>query len=271
MTQRLTSEQIMTILRKQKDVGYYNKEIIKKKQRNNKDIAEKDFVATPLSFGQEPLAPKDNTEVVVTPIETEESLDSNSVMDQAPTSPPAHLTPKNIKRAVIQFYHNQGQSKLQERKLKMRLNCDFGDEKEESIEFIATLTNDLGNFKKYHPEESREHIHEWTMTNRSSIRAHYDVKPYLGKFHENNGWRKGKSQVNQIEPWSACLLWYDKATRTYRCLIKIYQWEEIFELTDETITDKQRKTNVKAQKLWYNPEHLDLVRPKTWAQKRGLK
>lgn len=47
--------------------------------------------------------------------------------------------------------------------------------------------------------------------------------------------------------------------------------EGLFELTDENINDNQRKTNLKAQKLWYNPIHLNIVRPMTWAQKRGLK
>lgn len=254
----------------EKDVGYYNKEIIKIKQRNNKDIAKEKFVATPLSFGQEPLAPKDNHEVVVRPSEKEELPDSSSQQDQAPTSPPAHITSKHIKRAVIQFYHNQGQTKLQERKLKIRLNCDFGDGQEENVEFIATLTNDLGNFKKFHPEASREHIHAWAMASRRDIKKHYEVNAYMGKFHMNNGWRSGRSQVNQIEPWTGALLWYDKISRTYHCLVKLYQWEEIFELTDETITDRQRKTNVRAQKLWYNPEHNNLIRPLTWAQRRGL-
>lgn len=268
---KITSQEVLNHIRQQKDVGYYNKEIIKKQQRNNKDIAQEYSVATPLSFGLASLsAPQMNPEVVQTPTEEKELPDSNLMQDQAPTSPPDHINSNHIKRAVIQFYHNQGQNKLQERKLKIRLNCDFGDGKEENVEFIATMTQDLGNFKKYHPEESREHIHAWAMASRSDIKKHYDVNAYMGKFHMNNGWRKGMSQVNQIEPWTSALLWYDKMSRTYRCLVKIYQWEEIFELTDETVTDKQRKTNVKAQKLWYNPQHLNLQRPMTWAQKRGL-
>ena len=250
------------------EVGYYNKEIIKKEQRNNKDIRQGEQVTPSSSFGLVAIAPQVNPEVVEDPEEGEVSLET-SLVNQAPTSPPDYIQPEQIKRCIVQYYHNQGSAKVQERKLKVRLNCDFGDG-EENIDFIATLTTDLSNFKKYHPEESREFIHNWTMNCRSQVNHEFGVKPYMGKFHENNGWRPGRSQVNQIEPWTSCLLWYDKDKRIYRCLLRIYQWEEIFELSDETVNEKQKKTNLKAQKLWYNPTHLNLQRPKTWAQKRGL-
>jgi hypothetical protein len=250
------------------DVGYYNKEIIKRKQRDNKDIAQEQVRTSSSSFGLVAIAPQVNPEGLVLPDEEEGSPDPYPVK-QGPTSPPDWIQSKQVKRAVVQFYHNQGQGNKQERKLKVRLNCDFGSG-EENIDFIATLTNDLGNFKKYHPEESREFIQDWAMTNRSVIRKTYTTKPYMGKFHENNGWRKGLSQINQIEPWTGCLLWYDAQAKAYIGLIRIYQWEEIFELEQDKITDRQRQTNLKAQKLWFNPEHLNIIRPKTWAQKRGL-
>ena len=251
-----------------KDVGYYNKEIIKKEQRNNKAIAQIEQVLLSSSFGLVANAPQVNPEGVEEPEEKEVSLETFPV-NQAPTSPPEFIKQDQIKRCIVQYYHNQGNAKVQERKLKIRLNCDFGDG-EENVDFIATLTSDLGNFKKYHPEESREYIHNWSMSARNDIKEQFGVKPYMGKFHANNGWVPGMSQVNQIEPWTACLLWYDKDKRVYRCLIRLYDWEEIFELTDDSVTEKQKKTNVKAQKLWYNPTQLNLKRPLTWAQKRGL-
>jgi hypothetical protein len=261
------------------EVGYYNKEIIKRKQRNNKDIRQEEQVPSSSSFGLVASAPQVNPEVVEVPEDRavspetgqeEAEPDFSPMVKQAPTSPPAFITSQQIKRAIVQFYHNQGNAKVQERKLKIRLNCDFGQDKEENIDFIATLTTDLSNFKKYHPAESKEYIHNWVMNCRSQIKKSTGVNAYLGKFHENHGFRPGKSQVNQIEPWTACLLWYDKEKRVYRCLIKLYDWEEVFELSDDMITDKQKKTNLRAQKLWYNPLHLNLQRPMTWAQKRGL-
>lgn len=263
------SQKTLDIIFSQKEVGYYNKEIIKKQQRNNKDIAKEQCIASPSSFGFVAIAPQVNPEVVLLPEEEEGSLDPIPV-NEGPTSPPKHITEDHIKRAVVQFYHNQGESKTQERKLKIRLNCDFGSGKEENVDFIATLTNDLSNFKRYHPPESQEYIHAWTMSSRKQIKDKFDVKAYMGKFHDNAGWQQGKARTNQIEPWTACLLWYNKNTRTYFCLIRIYDWEGLFELTDENINEKQKKTNLKAQKLWYNPKHLNIQRPKTWAQKRGL-
>jgi hypothetical protein len=186
---------------------------------------------------------------------------------QAPTSPPDLIASKHIKRAIIQYYQNDGKNQLQKHKLKIRLNCDFGDGAE-NVEFIAALTQDLGNFKKYHPEESRDWIQAWVDSSRRLIKKTYDVRAHLGKFHANAGWNTKHAQVNQIEPWSACLVWYNRISRSYWCIVRVYAWEEAFELGTETLSDKQTKANVKAQKLWYNPEHLNLVRPKTWAEKR---
>lgn len=202
--------------------------------------------------------------------EGQEETESETIsVIQAPTSFSADdlIKPTHIKRAIIQYYQNATGTLLQKHKLKIRLNCDFGDG-EESVEFIAALTQDLGNFKKYHPEESRSFIQAWVDDNRKLVKSQFEVKPHLGKFHNNSGWKKAGAQVNQIEPWTACVVWYNRQTRTYWCSVRVYAWEEVFELTTETLTDKQIKANVKAQKLWYNPEHLNLQRPKTWAQKR---
>jgi hypothetical protein len=258
-----------------KDVEYYNKEIIKKKQRNNKEYRKEEMRATPASFGLVAYATPLIEEVAMATAIPEAGSQEEAEPDfshceyQAPTSFSANdlIKPIHIKRAVIQYYQNTHSSQLQKHKLKIRLNCDFG-EGEESHEFIAALTQDLGNFKKYHPEDSREYIQSWVDTSRKSIKSQFEVKAHLGKFHNNSGWNSKKAQVNQIEPWTACLVWYNRQTRTYWALVRVYAWEEIFELTTDTLTDKQIKANVKAQKLWYNPQHLNLVRPQTWAEKR---
>jgi hypothetical protein len=214
-----------------------------------------------------------NEQVVVPPnsplvrCQEEAELDFSHHEYQAPTSPPDLITDQHIKRAVVQYYQNVGANKLQKHKLKIRLNCDFGDG-EEPVEFIAALTQDLGNFKKYHPEESREQIQHWVDQYRIAIKHRCEVKAHMGKFHNNTGWNSKGTQFNQIEPWTACLVWYDKELRRYKCLIKVYSWEAEFELTTDTVTDKQLKANVKAQTLWHNPLHLNIQRPQTWAQKR---
>jgi hypothetical protein len=243
---KMTSEQILDAIsprNRQKDVEYYNKEIIKIKQRNNKVTDTDKLSATPSSSG---LVPPCVTplieEVVLSPISPqvrgqEEALPDFSHLEyQAPTSPPEIITEQHVKRAVIQYYQNAGANKLQKHKLKIRLNCDFGDG-EESVEFIAALTQDLGNFKKYHPEESRQHIQQWVDQYRIAIKQQCEVKAHLGKFHNNTGWNSKGTQFNQIEPWTACLVWYDKELRRYKCLIKIYSWEAEFELT----TDNHRQ------------------------------
>jgi hypothetical protein len=255
----------------EKDVEYYNKDIIKKKQRNNKEYSRDEISASPSSFDLVACAPQFNQEVVLAETlslrEGQEVSDSSHCEYQAPTSPPDLIASNHIKRAVVQYYQNTGSNQLQKHKLKIRLNCDFG-EGEESHEFIAALTQDLGNFKKYHPEESRDYIQAWVDDTRKLVKQQFEVKAHLGKFHSNGGWNSKHAQVNQIEPWTACLVWYNRQTRTYWSAIKVYAWEEIFELGSDTLNDRQIKANVKAQKLWYNPQHLNLVRPKTWAQKR---
>ena len=243
---KMTAEQILDAIsprNRQKDVEYYNKEIIEIKQRDNKVTDTEQLSATPSSSG---LVPPCVTplieEVVLSPISPqvrgqEEALPDFSHLEyQAPTSPPEIITEQHVKRAVIQYYQNAGANKLQKHKLKIRLNCDFGDG-EESVEFIAALTQDLGNFKKYHPEESRQHIQQWVDQYRIAIKQQCEVKAHLGKFHNNTGWNSKGTQFNQIEPWTACLVWYDKELRRYKCLIKIYSWEAEFELT----TDNHRQ------------------------------
>lgn len=258
----------------EKDVEYYNKDITKIKQRNNKvsDIDELIPLSSSLGFVS-PCATPLTEEVVMSPtsleVEGQEEAEPDFSQDriQAPTSPKDLIRPEHVKRAILQYYQNQGVNKLQKHKLKIRLNCDFG-EGEESVEFIAALTQDLGNFKKYHPEDSKEYMQQWVDSARSDIRYRYEIKPHMGKFHNNSGWNHKGTQFNQIEPWTACLVWYDRDQRIYRALVRIYEWEEIFELGTDTVTDRQAKANVKAQALWHNPLHLNIQRPKTWAEKR---
>jgi hypothetical protein len=253
------------------DVDYYNKEIIKKKQRNNKECIEKQVISLCSSSGLVAYAPQvKSPEGLLSERGQEEAEPDFSLRsNQAPTSPNDLIKPLHVKRAVVQYYQNTHSKQLQKHKLKIRLNCDFGDG-EENVEFIAALTQDLGNFKKYHPECSRDYMQQWTEGTRQTIKKAYGVKAYMGKFHNNNGWKQQGSQVNQIEPWTAVLVYYNRDTRSYWAVVRIYQWEDVFELGTDSITAKQTLSNLKAQKLWYNPMYLNLTRPKTWAEKRGF-
>ena len=252
-----------------KDVDYYNKEIIKRKQRDNKDVREI-HVSSISSLALVAVAPQVSPEDLSL-CQEEAEQDFSHSQYQAPTSPRDLIKEQMIKRALVQYYVNEGSQTLQKKKLKVRLNIDLGQgQGVENVDFIAALTTDLGNFKKYHPEESRQEIQAWADQCRRDIQAQWQCKPQLGKLHMSRGWRANKSQVNQIEPWTAVLVWYAPEQRRYYAWVKIYEWEEILELTNDTITDKQAKTNLKAQKLWHNPRHLQLVRPQTWAQQRGL-
>jgi hypothetical protein len=150
-------------------------------------------------------------------------------------------------------------------KLKIRLNADFGDGLE-NIDFICALTKDLGNFKQYSPPESKDEIHAWVDELRKNCTA-AGIKPYMGKFHCNQGWITGGQRTNQKEPWCAAVLWYDPTDRNYYAAVRIYSWLWGGVLSKDNIGDKQ--LTVKAQTLWLNPKHaVKHTRPLTWAEKR---
>lgn len=246
----------------QKDVGYYNKEIIE----NNKEITKyKEEISS--SFGFVADAPQVNEEVPLSkpPLEAsqkEEAEPNDSDYETLP-QPKDLIKSDHIHRAIVQLHYNEN-SKVKH-KLKVRLNADFGDGVE-NIDFICALTKDLGNFKKYSPEVSKEEIHSWVDTIREQCR-NAGIKPYMGKFHSNQGWSTGGQRTNQKEPWCAAVLWYDPNDRNYYVALRIYGWQWGGVLSKDTISDKQK--TVKAQTLWMNPLHAPKhTRPKTWAEQR---
>jgi len=110
---------------------------------------------------------------------------------------------------------------------------------------------------------------EWARHLRKQIKDH-GVNPYLGKFHNTTGtWRQGEQRFNQNEPWSAAIVWYDKIKSIWYASVKIYNWEQIFELDKQGLNDRQIKC--KGQKIWMNPSHYEIKRPLTWAQQRAIK
>ena len=175
------------------------------------------------------------------------------------------LTGDMIERAPIQLWDN-GEKSFRRYKIKVRLNLVDDDE---NPEFIASLTKDFRNFKKYIPAECRDAIIEKANSLRTLIKDQYDTVPYLGKFHLANTWNKGKRQANEIEPWTLAAVWWNAEERGWSGIIWIHDWAHEFDLFEENLTAKQKTSGCKAATLYINPKHDKRVRPKTWAQRRS--
>ena len=258
----ISREQVLTDISNNRDVGYYNKEIIK----NNKEITKyKELI--PSSFGLVADAPQVNKEVPLSESlsetgQREEAKPNDSDIETLPRQKDL-IKSEHIHRAIIQFHVNEHSTV--KHKVTVRLNADFGDGIE-NIDFICAMTKDLGNFKKYSPPESKDEIHAWVDQLRVQCRE-AGIKPYMGKFHANQGWNNAGQRTNQKEPWCAAVLWYDPTDRNYYVAVRIYGWTWAGTLSKDNIGAKQ--VSVKAQTLWMNPLHAPKhTRPKTWAQKR---
>ena len=128
-----------------------------------------------------------------------------------------------IERAVIQFFDN-GKDELQRYKLKIRLNLK--DDKT-NPEFIANLTKDWSNFKKYIPAECKDDIKQQVAELRQHFKNQTGIWPYVGKFHFNQGKKEGKTRTyNQIEPWSWAVVYYDTEEAVWRYCIRLHDWED---------------------------------------------
>jgi hypothetical protein len=231
-------------------VDYYNKEITK----NNKEIT-KYKVDLSLSSGLVADAPQVNPEVA--------DSQENSTESGFETLPD-EIKPENVKRAVVQLWYNQG-SRI-EYKLKIRLNMDFG-QGEEHAEFIAPVTKNWSNFVKYHPQVSKHDMITWTRQQRKEL-SDIGIKSYQGKFSLNQGWRD-RANFNQKEPWTSSVVWYNPNSSSWYALVRIYAWEEVFELSKDGLSAQQAKC--KGQKIWMNPLYYKIQRPLTWAQQRKQK
>ena len=189
------------------------------------------------------------------------------VVGEGISEPTPPLNESMIERAIIQFFDNGPQSK-QQYKLKVRLNLK--DDKT-NPEFIASLTKDFRNFKQYVPAECRKEIIDTADELRLIVKNKFDVKPFLGKFHFNNGHSSQGARTIQIEPYTLAAVWWDSINRGWSGMIQIYEWVYKFDLFERNITDKQAKAGVVAQTLFVNPAHSKIQRPKTWAEQRAGK
>ena len=255
-------------------IHYYNREKIKRKQRDNKDTT-----CGSSSSGLVADAPQVNPEGALAEAlslercqeEGAELLDS-SPLDQAPMPQVEEITPQDlikeddVKRCYLQLFHNKNSK--QEWKLKCNLNFCIDGGKEETAEFIATLTTNRENFKKYHPPGTSQWVMGWSDTQSDVIKQRFKVKAKRGKFHLNNGWNKNSQQVNQIEPWCQAVVWFDPEGKKWYAAVVLYGFEICVELIEDYITDAQKKVGVHRQKLWYNPTHYTPQRPQTFAKRR---
>jgi hypothetical protein len=243
------------------DVDYYNKVITK----NNKEIT-KYCNGDPISssglasLSASPLEGSQPMPVALQPADPPQGGIETAALDFGEDT----ITYENVKRAIIQLWHNAGE--LREWKLKVRLNLDFG-QGEETADFICPLNKDWGNYTKHHPQVSKFTMIEWARPHRKMLKD-VGINPYLGKFHNTQGtWRQGHQKFNQNEPWSCSIVWYDKDKTSWFAYVKIYSWEEIIQLTKQGLKPSQAKC--KAQKIWMNPQHYQIQRPLTWAEQRA--
>jgi hypothetical protein len=178
------------------------------------------------------------------------------------TQPTPVLNPDEIVRASIQFYDN-GEKAPQ--RYKIKVSIDLLDESR--AEFIASLTKDMRNFKKYIPENCRTMITHLATAFRKDIKQQHNTYPYLGKFHLNQG--RGHHVHSQVEPNTFVAIWFDPIEKGWAGELMIYDWTYRFDLFDDYVTEKQKKSGVKCQDIWINPKHDKRQRPLTWAEQRA--
>ena len=244
-------------------VDYYNKE----KQKRIKDNILVAETATSTNENEFSTSSSGVASLIASPCSRPGEGQGEEVVVAAETG--FSLTEDMIERAPIQLWDN-GEKAFRRYKLKVRLN--LADDNE-NPEFIASLTKDFRNFKKYIPAECRDEIIQKAADLRSEIKLKYDTVPYLGKFHLANTWNKGKRQANEIEPWTLAAVWWNAEERGWSGVVFMHEWHYIFDLFEDNLTTKQKIAGCKAATLYINPKHDKRVRPKTWAQRRaaGLK
>jgi len=179
----------------------------------------------------------------------------------------AHSTPSSdlitqdlVKTALLQLFKNDEQNY----KLKLRLNLTDDTD----VDFIAKLTTDRRNFKKYIPAGCEEWFVQWSDTQCKEIKEHYGVRAYRGKFHLAQTFKPGRKTLTQVEPWSQCVVWFNTETKNWMVALQTYEFSLLRELTSEGITLRQSKNNLHRHDIWRNPKYDQRQRPKTWAELR---
>jgi hypothetical protein len=252
-------------------VDYYNKE--KQRRIKNNILSEETSESIeknglcPISSGLAPasLSHQAKPSAEVSPGSQEES---GGVVLVAPEEVAEEfvLTEDFVKRAPIQLWDN-GEDQFRRYKLKIRLNLVDG----ENPDFIANLTKDFRNFKKYIPAECKDRIVNQASQLRSSIKNKFGVYPHMGKFHLATSFKAGKRQPNQIEPWTFAAVWWDPEEKGWSGVLCIHDFALEFDLFENNLTAKQKAAGCKAATLYINSKYSTVQRPMTWAQKRNKK
>ena len=242
---------------------YYNKEEQRIKKKNKGEHISGDICTTSTKENDFLSSSSGVAPLIASPCSRPGEGQGEEVVVAAETG--FTLTEDMIERAPIQFWDN-GEGSFRRYKLKVRLNIVDDDE---NPEFIASLTKEMRDFRKYIPEECRDQIMKKAKHIRGQVKDKYGVYPYLGKFHLANTWNKGQRQANQIEPWTLAAVWWDQEEKGWSGLVWIHDWAYEFDLFEDNLTAKQKTAGCKAATLYINPKHDKRVRPKTWAQRRA--
>ena len=247
-------------------VGYYNILYKLDNKDNEYNILGNEGTSSPDKDNILPSVSSGLASLIASPC-SRPGLSQEPVLAALPEEDLRDLCDDQIKRAIVQFFDN-GEGVPQRHKIKVRLNLVDGD----NPEFIATLTKDWSNFKKYIPEQCKEDIIDIAKTTRAKIKKQYDIVPYMGKFHLNQGRQPGGERAfTQIEPDTVIFVWYDGINAQWKYLLKIQDWVREGEFTNAHITAQQSKIGVKGQDLYINPKYETRPRPKTWAELRAEK
>lgn len=254
-----TSKNSSSIL--EKGVEYYNIDNTNI-TNDNTLVTDNPFFTSSVGFGADTPSAHDEGDLSRLPLERgQKEEEHESGFEDSPAPP---LDEDQVARAVIQLFDN-GETAVQRYKLKVRINLA---DKSDNPEFIAPLTKDFRNFKRYIPEESKEEVLEFATKVRKHIKQMYGTYPYLGKFHYNNG----PGHTIQVEPYTAAAVWYNNDESGWSGILMIQDWIHEFDLYKDYITPAQKDSGVKCHKLFVNPKYDTKKRPLTWAEKkRGKK
>jgi hypothetical protein len=255
MTQQITNTT--------KPVEYYNLyNLDKKDKRDNK------YVKDEVLFNKDNICPADANGIAS--LSASQNIPSGEVICSGVGIAEAELPILNqdmIARAVIQYFDN-GSDVTQRHKLKIRFNLVD----KETPEFIASLTKDWGNFKKYIPEEAREVVMTEVRAWRKQIKEQYGTYPYIGKFHLNTGKQQNQTRgFIQVEPFTYAIFWYSPQAEHWMSFIRFYDWQYKCDLITSDVTEAQHRVGVHAQHLYINPKYDTRKRPMTWAEQRKSK
>jgi hypothetical protein len=200
----------------------------------------------------------------LSPLDFSQTAETKSLSLLEATAP-TPLSADQIKSCVYQLFDN-GEQALQRYKFKIRFNLTDGT----NPEFIASLTKDFRNFKKYIPESYREQTIDMVKQIRTEVKQAFGHYPYCGKLHFKTN-IKTKGATNQIEPNTFVIVWWNPEDKGWSGYIKFQNWTKEFDLFEQYLTAKQRAMGVKCQDNWQNPKYDKKVRPLTWAEQRGIK